>query len=418
MSHRQPLHAIALLLALLMLTIPVGATGAISASVAAVVPPALSAQAALLLDADTGRVLFAHNEDARLPMASTTKIMTALIVAEQLNMTDAIRIDKRAVGVEGSSIYLYADEWLTVEQLLYALLLESANDAAVALALAVSDSVEAFADLMNQKALALGLKDTHFTNPHGLDDEAHYTTAHDLARIASAALAHPALKRIMSTKKMTIPLCDMTAPGTVPDDTVDSTDARGETVAVGTRVLLNHNKMLRYYDGAIGIKTGYTKRSGRCLVSAAERDGLTLIAVTLNAPDDWSDHTALLDYGFSSYSRITLCEVGGYQTLLPVSGGKEQYVLVAGTGRCAVTLPRDHAAITCVVQLPHFALAPIDATAPIGRLIFYCDTNGDGMREQIASTPLQPLYDVEALPSPSLLRRLFSLLGALFRRTA
>ena len=410
MSVRHICRAVALLLSLCLFILPVGAAGAFDASVAAGAPTSLSAQAALLLDAHTGRVLYAHNADTRLPMASTTKIMTALVVAECLPVNQAVCVDARAVGIEGSSIYLYAGEWLTVEQLLYALLLESANDAAVALALALDDSVEAFAARMNRKAAAMGLENTSFTNPHGLDNEAHYTTASDLARIAAAALENPTIRRIVSTKKMTIPLCNMTKPQQVVGSV-----AQQDTTPVGTRVLLNHNKMLRYYDGAIGVKTGYTKKSGRCLVSAAERDGLTLIAVTLNAPDDWNDHTALLDYGFSAYCRVTLCERGGYRTLVPVSGGTEQYVLVASATSCAVTLPRSHAAIRCTVQLPHLTLAPVLSGSDMGKLIFYCDTDGDGTQEEIASTVLTPLYDVKQQPPPSLWQRLCRWLGALFQ---
>ena len=216
---------------------------------------ALSAQAAILLDADSGNVLYEQHASTRLPMASTTKIMTALVVAEQLDPSTPVCIDRRAVGIEGSSIYLYEGEWLTVEQLLLGLLLESANDAAVALAIATADDVAAFAELMNKKAAALGLINTHFENPHGLDADTHYTTAHDLAIIAAEALKNPTLRRIMSTRRATIPLCDMQSP----EKEIDlATDAEPSAL-VGTRVLLNHNKMLRYYDGAIGVKTGYTK---------------------------------------------------------------------------------------------------------------------------------------------------------------
>ena len=161
--------------------------------------PTLSAQAALLMDADSGAVLYERNAHTRLPMASTTKIMTALVVVEHLDPSAMVCIDARAVGIEGSSIYLYEGEWLSVEQLLMGLLLESANDAAVALALAACDSVENFAAQMNQKAAVLGLMDTHFENPHGLDAEEHYTTAYELGVIAAAALAHPVLRQIMAT---------------------------------------------------------------------------------------------------------------------------------------------------------------------------------------------------------------------------
>lgn len=382
---------------------------AFSATVSDVASDALglSAQASLLMDAENGNVLFERNARTRLPMASTTKIMTALVVLDLLSPDDLVCIDPAAVGIEGSSIYLYAGEWLTVRQLLLALLLESANDAAVALAIAACGSVDAFVEKMNLRAASLGLTDTHFENPHGLDAKDHYTTAYDLALITAQALADPLLREIMSTRRALIPLCDMQSPEA-------ATPTNDPSLPTGTRVLLNHNKMLRYYDGAIGGKTGYTQKSGRCLVSAAERDGLTLIAVTLNAPDDWNDHTQLLDHGFSRYSRVTLCDIGEYQPLLPISGGKEQYVLLTNTDAAAVTLPSDHGKITCRVQLPHLLFAPIQPNTEIGTLLFLCDTNGDGTSEEIAAVSLYTLYGVDALPPPSLLERIAAFFRQLF----
>lgn len=349
----------------------------------------ISAQSAILIDADSGIVLYAKDESHRLPMASTTKIMTALCAVELADTAQVVSVDPAAVGIEGSSVYLYEGENLTLEQLLYALLLESANDAATAIAIAVAGSVEAFADRMNEKAAALGLEDTHFTNPHGLDDEAHYTTAHDLALIAQAALKNPVLRTIFSTRKTSIPL-----------------NGTG-----GVRLLLNHNKMLRTYEGAIGVKTGFTKRSGRCLVSAASRDGLTLIAVTLNAPDDWNDHRRMLDAGFAACDRVTLCGAGEYRALLPVSGGKEDYVLVRTQQSLALTLPKTRSDISCTVELPRFMTAPVSAQSVVGSLIFQCDTDGDGHTEVIGSLPLYTGYAVERKAPKSWWRRLLSRLG-------
>ena len=204
-------------------------------------PPTLSAQSALLLEAENGGVVYEKNAHTRLPMASTTKIMTALVALELASPNTVILTDGRAVGTEGSSIYLCEGEELTLEELLYALMLESANDAAVAIAIGVCGSEEAFVDEMNRRAASLGLSNTHFANPHGLDAETHYTTAYELAVIARAALQNPLLKTIVSTRKTTIPH--------------QNTD--------GVRLLINHNKMLRLYDGCIGVKTGYTQKSGR-----------------------------------------------------------------------------------------------------------------------------------------------------------
>ncbi len=235
----------------------------------------LSAKAAFLYEPNTKNVIYEKNKDLRLPMASTTKIMTAIVTIENADLNKTVRVNDNAIGIEGSSVYLKQGEEITVSALLYALMLQSANDAASALAYEISGSIEGFAELMNNKAKELGLKDTNFENPHGLDSENHYTTAHDLAIIAAYALKNPTFKEISSTQKTVI------------------------HSSVGARAIKNHNKLLSSYNGCIGVKTGYTKKSGRSLVSAAERGGVLLISVTIDAPDDWSDHKKLFDYGFS-----------------------------------------------------------------------------------------------------------------------
>lgn len=320
----------------------------------------LSAEAAVLMDGMTGEVLFASNADARLPMASTTKIMTALIALEHGHTEDEFAIPAAAVGVEGSSVYLVEGERLTMKELVYALMLESANDAATAIAIILGGSVPAFADMMNRRAAELGLGSTHFTNPHGLDDPEHYTTARDLASLACFALQNDDFREVVSTRKRNISFNNGT----------------------GVRLLVNHNRMLRSYDGAIGVKTGYTKRCGRCLVSAAERDGMRLVAVTLNAPDDWRDHTAMLDAGFSAYVRLDLAAIGAFKIELPVCGGSVGSIVCSNTLPLAVTLKAKHGEISCTVEAPRFGVAPIDAGAQVGRLIYRCDG------EVIATSPL------------------------------
>ena len=334
----------------------------------------VSARGAVLIEASSGEVVFGQNRNARLPMASTTKIMTALVALENLPIETVVTVTAEAVGVEGSSIYLTEGERLTLEQLLFALLLESANDAAVAIAVAVAGSVEAFAALMNEKAAELGLTNTHFVNPHGLDHEQHYTTAHELALITRAALENPVFRRICATERMTIPL-------------------RGEE---GVRLLLNHNKLLDSYEGCIGVKTGYTKRTGRCLVSAAEREGVTLIAVTLNAPDDWRDHTAMLDYGFGLYRCITLCEPAFYSAPLWTVNGTREYVMAENTDTLTAILRRDHGAVTCIVELPRFVFAPVQNGETLGVLRFYEELR-DGSRRELGSVPLCAAYSVESI---------------------
>ena len=335
--------------------------------------PSVSAQSAILIEADSGRVLFAKNADARLPMASTTKIMTALVALELAPPDRVIQAPAGAVGVEGSSIYLVEGEALTLEQLLYALLLESANDAAAAIAIGLCGSVEAFAEEMNRKATELGLSDTHFTNPHGLDDDAHYTTARELAAIARAALEQELIRTIVSTQKATIPHANVE----------------------NARLLVNHNKLLRTYDGCIGMKTGYTKRSGRSLVSAAERDGVTLIAVTINAPNDWKDHTAMLDYGFSQCQSVELCQAEDVLYPMQVVGGSDGYVMVGNTQALRVTLPANAGEITQSIECRRFEYAPIAVGDPCGKAVFRCDTDGDGQTEVIGEVALYALYAVE-----------------------
>ena len=350
----------------------------------------VNARGAVLMEAETGDVIFGQNQNARLPMASTTKLMTALVAVESLPVETAVKIPAEAVGVEGSSIYLTEGEVLTLEQLLYALLLESANDAATAIAITVAGSVAAFAEKMNARAASLGLTDTHFVNPHGLDAEGHYTTAYELALITREALQNPTLRRICETSRKTIPL-------------------RGEE---GVRLLLNHNKLLSSYEGCIGGKTGYTKKTGRCLVSAARREGVTLIAVTLSAPDDWRDHAAMLDYGFALYESLPLCDEGFFSAPLWLVSGTQEYVIAENTASLAVTLRRDHGPVTCVVELPRFDFAPVTAGQPLGYLRFYEETR-DGTRRELGSVPLKAAYGVEAVTYP---QGLWERLLALFHK--
>lgn len=235
---------------------------------------AISAQKAILLDATTGRVLYQKDADSKALIASTTKIMTALIVCEQCNVLDRMRIPKEAVGIEGSSVYLQEGEVLTIQDLLYGMMLHSGNDAAVALAIYCGGTVEGFAELMNDKACQLGMENTHFVNPNGLDAPGHYSTAKDMAILAAYAMDNPIFAQTVSTK----------------------------TVTAGKRVLRNHNKLLWRVEGADGVKTGFTKAAGRILVSSATRQGRRLICVTMNDGNDWLDHANMLENGFSQYS--------------------------------------------------------------------------------------------------------------------
>lgn len=341
----------------------------------------ISAKGAVLIECDSGEIAYGKNEHIKMPMASTTKIMTALVVLENTDITDVVTIEPSMVGVEGSSIYLQIGEQLTVEALLYALLLESANDAAVALAIHVANDIDSFAELMNAKANDLGLKNTHFTNPHGLDDSEHYTTAYELGTIAANAMKNERFAEIVSTYKKVIPLNN------------------GD----GSRVLINHNKLLRSYDGALGVKTGFTKRCGRCLVSFAMRDNVKLICVTLNAPNDWQDHKALLDLGFSQYQNITLATPNCYNVSLSAIGGEKDTFIAENDEGLSVTVRKDSCDITAVLEANRLISAPIFKGDRVGRIVFY---------DRDKEIGVLPLYAKENVPKlrykKSIFERLFN----------
>lgn len=266
---------------------------------AAELSPTVSAESAALLCTADNSFIFEKNAGCRLPMASTTKIMTCIVALENGVPTDTVTVCKEAVGVEGSSLYLCEGDRLTLGDLLYALMLRSANDAAAAIAYHIAGSIPAFADMMNKKAVSLGLCDTHFTNPHGLHDDAHYTTARDFALLTSYAMKNQDFCKIVGSTDYTVIINEGSCK----------------------KPVVNHNKLLRIYKDANGVKTGFTKSSGRCLVSSAVRDGVQLIAVTLNAPSDWNDHISMLDYGFTKYSNTTLFEEGQLSRTFTIAGG-------------------------------------------------------------------------------------------------
>ncbi len=302
----------------------------------------VSARSFVLFEPTEKVILQSKNENVRMPMASTTKIMTAYLAVLSPKIEETVTVSDSATGIEGSSLYLKAGESFTLKELTYALMLRSANDAAIAIAEAVSGSVDDFVALMNQKAEELGLTDTHFDNPNGLDSDTHYTTAKDLAALTAEALKEPLFAKIVSTKKMTI--------------------GEGDS----TRILLNHNRLLSAYDGCLGVKTGYTKKDGRCLVSYAERDGVSLIAVTLDAPDDWADHKYLLDCGFSLLERRTAVTPREYRYSLPVLCGTSDTVTVTNAEGFSEIVQRTEADETVTVSVSRFLVAPISAGEQLG----------------------------------------------------
>ncbi len=330
--------------------------------------PEVSAESYVVMDARTGEILFSEKENVSMPIASTTKMMTALIVVENVEDLDrTVVIDAESCGIEGSSVNLFKGEKISVRDLLYALMLESANDSAVALARTVSGSVEAFADLMNEKAKELSMTGTHFTNPHGLEDEEHYSTSLDLARLWQYAMKNEVLREIVSTKTHKIQMA-------------------GDN---GYRFLSNHNKLLKTYEYCIGGKTGFTKAAGRCLVTYSVKNGIELVTVTLNDPSDWEDHKNLSDYAFSLYSTVNLAGEGSMKYQLAVVGGKKSEVTLSNRESLDVSV-RDVAKIKSVVHAPRFLYAPVvPSDKAVGKVVFYYDG------KEIASLDLFSLDEVE-----------------------
>lgn len=266
--------------------------------------PAVTAAHAILIEQETGRVLYERAADVRAPMASTTKVMTALVALESCGVDGVVTVPDDAPDTEGSKAYLSRGERLTLGDLLYALMLVSGNDAAVTIASHVAGSTEAFAELMTQRARALGCVNTNFVNPHGLPNENHYTTARELVRIAAEAMENDAFRTVVGT-------------------TYHETESGDRA-----RTFKNKNKVLWQYEGGCGVKTGFTKAAGRCLVFAAERSGMTLIGCALNAPDMWNDAFALLDYGFARVENTRLLDAQRPLACVPVADGVKKTLAV------------------------------------------------------------------------------------------
>lgn len=278
-------------------------------------PPSNHAQAAALIDVTSGRLLYSKSGDERMRIASLTKIMTAIVAIERGNLKDPVKVTKNSFAKEGSSLFLKLGEEMSLENLLYGLMLRSGNDAASAIAEHVGGSEEGFVLMMNEKAAVLGLSNSHFMNPHGLDHDKHYSTANDVAKLTAYALKNPTFREIVKTPVKRAP------------NPNEKWDYKWD----------NKNKMLRFYEGADGVKTGYTKKAFRCLVSSATRGGQQIAVVTLNDGDDWNDHSNMLDYGFSNFplSQITVKgqKLQGYSL---VTGTSFSYALAKGEGERVV----------------------------------------------------------------------------------
>ena len=316
--------------------------------------PTVSAESCILMDAQSGTVIYEKNPDNRMLIASTTKIMTALVALENGSPDDIVEIKREWANVEGSSMGLCPGEFCSLRELLYGLLLASGNDAGVAVACHTAGSVEKFAELMNRKAEELGMENSHFANPHGLDHEAHFSTARDMAILAAAAMKNAELALIASTDEVTLP--------------------RG-------RRFSNHNKLLKSCEGCIGLKTGYTSKAGRTLVSVCERNGTRLICVTLRDGDDWADHARLYDWGFENYETVKLADTAEILGSLPLVSGSRESVNVTAGEELRLFVKKG-AEIETVLNLPRFAYAGLEKGDRVGQMTVFADG------KEVASIPL------------------------------
>ncbi|NMA54370.1 MAG: D-alanyl-D-alanine carboxypeptidase [Firmicutes bacterium] len=341
----------------------------VSGPVRAVAPskPELVAQAAALIDADTGRLLYTKNPDLKLPVASTTKILTALLVLERGSLTDKVTISEKAAFQEGSSMYTSPGETYTVEELLYGLMLNSGNDAALALAEYVNENVADFAEAMNERARQLGALNTNFTNSSGLPDPDSYSTAKDMALIARAAMARNDFREIAGTKERYVPW------------PVKDTD----------KLLVNHNKLLWRYEGADGVKTGYTSEARQCLVASASRQGRRLIAVVLKSEQEsvWRDAQLLLDWGFTNFYNRTLVSAGETLDTVSVKKGQADEVEAVAKHDLLVTLDREQEEIKTILEgVPSELEAPVDQGQPLGQAVFTAEETEIGRVPLLAGT--------------------------------
>lgn len=307
----------------------------------------INGQSGILMESKSGRILYSYNSHKKLPMASTTKIMTALLAIEKGNLDNIVKIDSSCVGIEGSSIYLRPGEEISLRDLIYGLMLRSGNDAAMAIAKYIGGSVENFIDMMNKKAKELGAYNTNFANPHGLPDKNHYSTAYDLAIITREAMKNEEFKKIAKTRLW------------VADRKIN-------------QYFYNKNKTLWQYEGGDGVKIGYTKSAGRCLVASATRDNMQLIAVVLNDGNWFQDCYRLFDYGFDNYKRMVVYEKGQYIKSVYVPNGKLDILHLIAEDTLTIPLNEEEVKeIKISIKSPREIKAPISKGQKIGTIEVY-----------------------------------------------
>jgi serine-type D-Ala-D-Ala carboxypeptidase (penicillin-binding protein 5/6) len=333
------------------------------------------AKAAVVMDVKTGRVLYSKNPNEKLAMASTTKIMTTLVAIESGRLNEIVTVSKKAVGTEGSSIYLRENEKISVEELLYGIMLRSGNDASMAVAEHIGGSIDGFVEMMNSKAREIGALNTSFANPHGLDNPKHYTTAYDLALITSYALRNPKFAEIVKTKRKTI-----SGPPDVDWD----------------RSMMNKNKMLWQFDGGDGVKTGFTSKAGRCLVASATRDNWQLCSVVLNCGPMWEESSSILNYSFKNYTKQKIVDSSDTYQQLKVIGGKQDLVEIKPSND--FYLPMKQQEIDKIIFIPALKFnnrAPISKGSSAGELKIYLGSEylgSVGLEYNQSIESKEPLY--------------------------
>ena len=329
--------------------------------------PAIKAQAAILMDAKTGDVLYGHQIHKHLAPASTTKIMTAILAIESSRLDEKATVSSKAAGTGGSSMHLFASQNLTLHELVTGLLMRSGNDAAVAISEHLAGSEEAFVAQMNERARSLGAMNTHFRNPHGLSAPGHYSSAFDLAWMTRHALLQPVFSSIVATRETTI----------------DWLDRRGKEKDVHLR---NTNKLLWMLEDADGVKTGTTGEAGPCLVSSATRGNQRLIAVVLHDHSRWQDSLALLQYGFSAFDLFEYADAGQFIATVPVEKGTAPAVDVQLAQHAALAVkPDEYSQVTVELDLPEKIKAPVYEGQKIGEVVFFIGDKGAKTVDIVAS---------------------------------
>lgn len=351
---------------------------------------------AILIHASSGQVLYERNADEKMHPASTTKIMTAILALENKSLKDTVTIDANTpFAITGSHIALEVGETLTLEQLLYAALLNSANDAALSLAVFVGGNEKKFVAMMNEKAQSLGMTNTHFNNPHGLTDEDHYTSARDLATLAKYAMENPEFQKIVSTISYTI------AP------TNKKTEARNlfttdrllfANNSAKYLITVNNERRYTYYEGATGIKNGYTSAAKNCNVASAERNGVSLIAVVLGAEGNtvWSDTHLLLDYGFSNYKSSQIAFKNEYVDQIPIQNGDRPDVAAIIPKNLYALIPAsDVSKLKKELILSAGLEAPISKDTAVGEVIFYLDEREIAKSQIVTATDVKRIKNLQ-----------------------